>query len=198
VVEGGASNKGYLLNLIESERFRRAEVDTDGSTTSPPCARARPPTRFLRCAPLGARLSAPPRPRAPPAAAATRATSARRSVPASIGQRIDLSHRGESYRLHVYAIGAWRYRVHSTAWSRRRAAQRRPHRGTLVDGGDPPPAPRRQRPGAARRESTAIPYRFSTGARARCARARPRWWSRSRSRAATASRRARRSAGSKR
>ncbi|MCZ6463589.1 MAG: biotin/lipoyl-binding protein, partial [Proteobacteria bacterium] len=33
-------------------------------------------------------------------------------IPPSRGQQIDLSRGGESYRLEVYAIGSWRYRVH--------------------------------------------------------------------------------------
>ena len=33
-------------------------------------------------------------------------------IPPSRGQQIDLSFQGESYRLMVYAIGSWRYRVH--------------------------------------------------------------------------------------
>ena len=33
-------------------------------------------------------------------------------LPSSEGQQIDLSHGTESYRLKVYAIGSWRYRVH--------------------------------------------------------------------------------------
>ena len=58
------------------------------------------------------------------------------SVPASTGQRVDLSHRGESYRLHVYAIGAWRYRVQLDGLVA--AVELRsdgPNRGTLVMGG---------------------------------------------------------------
>src|SRR5262249_37238122 len=33
-------------------------------------------------------------------------------VPASSGQQVDLSYRGASYRLTVFALGSWRYRVH--------------------------------------------------------------------------------------
>ena len=33
-------------------------------------------------------------------------------IPPSRGQQIDLTHGGEQYRLQVFAIGSWRYRVH--------------------------------------------------------------------------------------
>jgi acetyl/propionyl-CoA carboxylase alpha subunit len=136
VVEGGATNKGYLLNLIEHERFRRAEVDTEWLDREP----------ALRS---GSSANAVPALCAAAVLSYQRNRDERRrkllldpshlgpsSVPASIGQRVDLSHRGESYRLHVYAVGAWRYRVQLDGFVV--AVELRsdgPHRGTLVMGG---------------------------------------------------------------
>ncbi|MFP8881487.1 MAG: carboxyl transferase domain-containing protein, partial [Myxococcota bacterium] len=40
------------------------------------------------------------------------ATLSPTSIPASTGQRVDLTAGTESYRLQVFGVGAWRYRVH--------------------------------------------------------------------------------------
>ena len=136
VVEGGATNKGYLCSLIEHERFRRAEVDTEWLDREP----------ALRA---GSQAYAVPALCAAAVLAYQRhRDQARRkllmdpshlgptSVPASIGQRVDLSYRGESYRLHVYAVGAWRYRVQLDGLVVPvELRSDGPDRGTLVTGG---------------------------------------------------------------
>ena len=103
-------------------------------------------------------------------------------VPPSEGQRIDLSYRGESYRLHVYAIGSWRYRVHLDGRvvaatlreeGRARGALSRSASRSLRLLYDPTEAGLR-----VEIEGRPAPLRLA-GARARCAPARPRWWSRS-------------------
>ena len=33
-------------------------------------------------------------------------------LPRDVRQQVDLTYAGQPYRLMVYAIGAWRYRVH--------------------------------------------------------------------------------------
>jgi acetyl-CoA carboxylase carboxyltransferase component/pyruvate/2-oxoglutarate dehydrogenase complex dihydrolipoamide acyltransferase (E2) component len=165
VVEGGASNKGYLLNLIESERFRRAEVDTEWLDREP----------ALRA---GSRAYAVPALCAAAVLAYQRYRDQARgkllfdpshlgptSVPASIGQRIDLSHRGESYRLHVYAIGAWRYRVHLDGLvARVELHSAGPHRGTIAIGGVTHRLLFDSNDQGLRVEVDGHPYRFSTGA----------------------------------
>jgi acetyl/propionyl-CoA carboxylase alpha subunit/acetyl-CoA carboxylase carboxyltransferase component len=111
VVEGGATNKGFLLDVLASEAFRRGGVDTAWLE------------RFA------AERDAGP-PHAAPALVAAAILAYQRSrnvarlnffadpsdvgparVPPSLGQRIDLSHRGQSYQLQVFAGGSWRYRV---------------------------------------------------------------------------------------
>ncbi len=165
VVEGGASNKGYLLNLIEHERFRRAEVDTEWLDREP--ALRSGSAAYSVPALCGAAVLAYQRSR----------DRARRkllqdpshlgptSVPASTGQRVDLSHRGESYRLHVYAIGAWRYRVQLDGLSvSMELRSDGPHRGTLVTGGKSLRLLHDGNDQGLRVEVDGHPYRFSTGA----------------------------------
>ncbi|MGH7337034.1 MAG: biotin/lipoyl-containing protein, partial [Myxococcota bacterium] len=165
VVEGGASNKGYLLNLIESERFRRAEVDTEWLDREP----------ALRAG--SAAYAVPALCAAAVLAYQRHRDRARRqllfdpshlgpsSVPASTGQRVDLSHRGESYRLHVYAIGAWRYRVHLDGRVVRvELRSDGPHRDTLVTGGRSLRLLHDTSDQGLRVEVDGQPYRFSTGA----------------------------------
>ncbi len=111
VVEGGATNKGWLAEILDDPDYRKGGVDTtwldrfaltrerDDSLAAPAlvaagilayqAARARARLNFYREA----------------AFAADR-------VPVSSGQQIDLGFGGEQYRLEVFAIGAWRYRVH--------------------------------------------------------------------------------------
>jgi acetyl/propionyl-CoA carboxylase alpha subunit/acetyl-CoA carboxylase carboxyltransferase component len=117
VIQGGATNRGYLLELLESKEFRAGAVDTGWLD------RRRRGTRES--------LDAEPDPMAQDSlvAAAILAYQRRRAtarlnfysdvsriapgrIPASRGQQIDVSCNGESYRAMVYATGAWRYRVH--------------------------------------------------------------------------------------
>ena len=165
VVAGGASNKAYLLRLVESERFRRGDVDTEwlDRETS---LRASSSDFAVEALCAAAVLSYQ-----------RRRDQARRdllsdpshlgpgSVPASTGQRIDLSHRGESYRLHVYAIGAWRYRVHLDGRVAPVALRSDgPHRGSLEIGGRTLRLLHDVGEQGLRVEVEGRPYRFATGA----------------------------------
>ncbi|MCG8590500.1 MAG: ATP-grasp domain-containing protein [Proteobacteria bacterium] len=117
VVEGGATNKGYLLTLLESEDYRAGDFDTtwldrfnderDGGVVDRDEA-------VCRDALVAAAILAYQRNRAAARVnfyTDTTSLGAER-IPASVGQQVDLSESGESYRLEVYAIGSWRYRVH--------------------------------------------------------------------------------------
>jgi acetyl/propionyl-CoA carboxylase alpha subunit/acetyl-CoA carboxylase carboxyltransferase component len=165
VVEGGASNKGYLQALIEHERFRRAEVDTEWLDREP--ALRTSSQAYAVPALCAAAVLAYQRHR----------DQARRkllldpshlgptSVPASTGQRVDLSHRGESYRLHVYAVGAWRYRVQLDGLVVPvELRSDGPNRGTLVTGGKTLRLLHDGNDQGLRVEVDGHPYRFSTGA----------------------------------
>lgn len=113
VIEGGATNKGYLLELLEAADFKRGGVDTtwlDRWNERRSRARAHAPEALLLAAILSYRA----------------ARSALRSnfyvdagnitqdnVPASTGLEFDLTCQGKPHRVHVYAAGAAYYRVHS-------------------------------------------------------------------------------------
>jgi len=112
LIEGGATNKGFLIDVLETEDFRRGGVDTGwldrlaaGPRTAPPYA-----VEALVAAAIVAYQRARAEARGSFYADPTAITPSR--IPRSEGQRIDLTHGGRTYELRVYAVGAWRYRVH--------------------------------------------------------------------------------------
>ena len=113
VVEGGATNKGYLLDILASDDFRSGGVDTRWldrwSADRESIATAQP--LLARDALVAAAILSYQRARATLRSVAFSGGSSDYLV-SSEGQQIDLSFAGESYRLKVYAIGSWRYRVH--------------------------------------------------------------------------------------
>ncbi|MFB0977117.1 MAG: carboxyl transferase domain-containing protein [Myxococcota bacterium] len=117
VIQGGATNRGYLLEVLDSQDFRAGGVDTGWLDR-----RGRDADRALREGEaelaqdsiVAAAIFAYQRRRA---AARLNFYSdvsriAPERIPSSSGQQIDVSIDGESYRTTVYATGAWRYRVH--------------------------------------------------------------------------------------
>ena len=116
VVEGGASNKGYLIELLQSADYRKGPVDTTWldrwnedreQTRSRDLAQAR--DAFVAAAIIAYQRT---RAAARDAFYADPSALSRESIPPAEGQRIDLTYDRESYELTVYAIGSWRYRVH--------------------------------------------------------------------------------------
>src|SRR5262249_4080168 len=113
VIEGGASNTGFLIDLLDSVEFRTGGVDTGWIDR-----RVREATAHADAAAgealVSAAILAYQRRRRDARVnffADTTNVSARR-VPPSAGQDIDLSFGGVGYRLKVFALGSWRYRVH--------------------------------------------------------------------------------------
>ena len=164
VVRGGASNKGYLLHLIETERYRRGDVDTEWLDTHP-ALREGDATYAVPALCAAAVLSYQrSRDRARREILADPSHLSPASVPASTGQHIDLSFRGESYELDVFAIGAWRYRVHLDGRvvpvSLRSDG---PHRATLETGGRSLRLLFDHSDQGLRVEVEGHPYRFATG-----------------------------------
>ncbi|HTM43822.1 MAG TPA: biotin carboxylase N-terminal domain-containing protein [Polyangiaceae bacterium] len=112
VIQGGATNKSYLLELLETEAFRQGGVDTgwldrwnEKRTLNRPYAaealvlaailsyqRARETMRFNFY--LDAGNITPDK------------------IPPSVGQQVDLSYDGKQYKVGVYATGVSRHRVH--------------------------------------------------------------------------------------
>ena len=116
VVEGGATNKGYLLDVIGTEDFRKGGVDTKWldrwSATRENIVLSHPD--LSRDALVAAAILSYQRTRAMLRTGILDGSGSGRSdrLPSSDGQQIDLTFGAESYRLKVYAIGSWRYRVH--------------------------------------------------------------------------------------
>ncbi len=112
VIERGATNKSYLIQLLESEPYRRGGVDTrwldrwnEERDTQPPHA--------VEGLVLAAILSY----RAQWGAErrnffADTGSITPDKIPALDGRELDLEYRGESYRLRVFSVGSSRYRVH--------------------------------------------------------------------------------------
>jgi acetyl/propionyl-CoA carboxylase alpha subunit/acetyl-CoA carboxylase carboxyltransferase component len=113
VIEGGASNAGFLIDLLDTPAFANGGVDTEWVDR---CGRDAtvPADGTASDALVGAAILAYQRRRRHVRAnffADTTNVSSRR-VPASVGQEVDLSFAGVGYRLKVFALGSWRYRVH--------------------------------------------------------------------------------------
>jgi len=113
VVEGGATNKGYLLSILESEAFRAGAVDTQWldrwSAERPSIAESYP--ELAEDALVAAAILSYQRNRRTLRTGVFTDQRVDR-LPSPEGQQIDLTFGSESYRLKVYAIGSWRYRVH--------------------------------------------------------------------------------------
>jgi acetyl/propionyl-CoA carboxylase alpha subunit/acetyl-CoA carboxylase carboxyltransferase component len=112
LVEGGASNKGYLIDLLDHANFREARVDTewlDRDTSLRAGSREFEREALAAAAILSYQQA---RDAARGGFLADPSHIAPGSIPASDGQRVDLTRGGQGYRLEVFAVGAWRYRVH--------------------------------------------------------------------------------------
>jgi acetyl/propionyl-CoA carboxylase alpha subunit/acetyl-CoA carboxylase carboxyltransferase component len=112
VIEGGATNKGFLLEILGHPDFAAGGVDS-GWLDRFAAARVAGGEHVAEALTAAAILSYQ---RARAAARLnfysdpTHVTASR--IPASRGQEIALAHGGQTYRLRVFATGAWRYRVH--------------------------------------------------------------------------------------
>ena len=112
IVEGGATNKGFLLEVIDSDDFRAGGVDTlwldrfDDERTG---RSAFAIEAFLAATILAYQTN---RLAARTNFYADTANISATAIPPSRGQQIDLTNGSEQYRVEVYAVGSWRYRVH--------------------------------------------------------------------------------------
>jgi acetyl/propionyl-CoA carboxylase alpha subunit/acetyl-CoA carboxylase carboxyltransferase component len=112
VIAGGATNKGYLLELLEAEDFREGGVDTlwlDRWNEKRQQTIEFAAESLMLAAVLSYRA----------ARSALRANFfadvgniTQDKIPASDGLEFDLNYQGRQYRTKVYASGAARYRVH--------------------------------------------------------------------------------------
>ena len=116
VIEGGASNKGYLIELLGADAYRSGPVDTTWLD------RWNEERENERRGDLGEARDAlvagaivayqQSRQQAREFFYSDTAALSRERIPPSQGQQVDLTFGAQGYRLMVYAIGAWRYRVH--------------------------------------------------------------------------------------
>ena len=110
VIEGGMTNKGFLLDVLGHRDFRAGGITT-GWLDSAGLAR---PTEPVAEALLVAAIHQYQKGRA--AARVNFFAEASRgrpmNVPPSSGAEVDLVYAGHAYRLHVFAIGGWSYRIH--------------------------------------------------------------------------------------
>jgi acetyl/propionyl-CoA carboxylase alpha subunit/acetyl-CoA carboxylase carboxyltransferase component len=134
VVEGGATNKGFLLDVLRHPDFRAAACHTE----------------WLEEEPL--ELPTPPIPEALIVAAILTYERGRRAlrynfysevsrgrprtIPPSTGREVELVYGGVPYRLRVFAIGGWSYRVYlGDRVSEVVVREQGPRRRQLVSGG---------------------------------------------------------------
>jgi acetyl/propionyl-CoA carboxylase alpha subunit/acetyl-CoA carboxylase carboxyltransferase component len=112
VIEGGATNKGYLAEILDDPEFRSGGVDT-GWLDRFAASRAREGDHAVDAL-IAAGILSYQRARAAVQLNfyADPSTLTPQRIPPSRGQQIDLTYGGEHYRLQVFAIGSWRYRVH--------------------------------------------------------------------------------------
>jgi pyruvate/2-oxoglutarate dehydrogenase complex dihydrolipoamide acyltransferase (E2) component len=136
VLAGGASNKGLLLDLLDSDALRRGGVDVEWLDRTLP---ALPPPAHGAQALIAAAILVYQEERATARLNffAEAMSGAPRTIPDSGGLSVELAHRGAAYRLHVLAIGDWSYRI---ALDGRECVARlleaEPHACQLVLGGD--------------------------------------------------------------
>ncbi len=112
VIEGGATNKGYLLELLDAEEYKAGGVDTlwlDRWNAD----RKRSTELAAEALVLAAVLSYQEEREVKRLNFyADAANITPEKIPPSVGQEIDLTYLGKSYRVRVFASGSWQYRVH--------------------------------------------------------------------------------------
>ena len=111
VVAGGATNKSFLIDVLESDDFRRARIDTGWLDRRGRERRAAAPFAAQALAAAAILLYQAQRRTARINFFADAAHASAARAPASLGQDIDLTYEGQAYRVRVLALGSWRYRL---------------------------------------------------------------------------------------
>ncbi len=110
VVEGGMTNKGLLLDVLEHADFRNASCDTRWLDEAGPSFELQPSVRALIAASILSYQWERGAVRLNFYAEASRGRP--RQIPPSTGLDVDLVYAGRPYRLKVFAIGDWAYRIY--------------------------------------------------------------------------------------
>ncbi len=111
VVEGGTTNKGWLAEILDHADYRKGAIDTTWLDRFA-AARERDDTLAVPALVAAGILAYQAARSALRLNFYREGSFAADRVPVSSGQQIDLGFWGEQYRLEVFAIGSWRYRVH--------------------------------------------------------------------------------------
>lgn len=110
VVDGGMANKGFLLDILRNPEFRAGGIDTGWLERSNVTSAPVPAIEVLLVAAIQVYQREREAIRSNFYAEASRGRP--RNIPPSKGASVDLTYAGRPYRLNVYAIGNWTYRVH--------------------------------------------------------------------------------------
>jgi acetyl/propionyl-CoA carboxylase alpha subunit/acetyl-CoA carboxylase carboxyltransferase component len=110
VVEGGATNKGFLLDVLRHPDFRRAACHTTWLESVPFSLPPPPIPETLLVAAIATYQRGRQALRYNFYSEASRGRP--RTIPPSTGREVDLVYGGVPYRLRVFAIGGWTYRVY--------------------------------------------------------------------------------------
>jgi acetyl/propionyl-CoA carboxylase alpha subunit/acetyl-CoA carboxylase carboxyltransferase component len=110
VIEGGMTNKGFLLDVLGRPEFRAGGVTTSWLDAAGLARPTEPVVEALLVAAIHQYQKGRAAERANFFAAASRGRPM--NIPPSTGVEIDLVYAGRPYRLHVFALGGWVYRIH--------------------------------------------------------------------------------------
>ncbi len=115
VIQGGMTNKGFLLDVLNHDAFRRGGVHTAWLDEAG-LARATPPeAAALLIAAIHVYQDGRAAARKNFFLEASRGRPM--NVPASNGVEVDLVYSGVPYRLRVFALSGWRYEIHDNGHS---------------------------------------------------------------------------------
>jgi acetyl/propionyl-CoA carboxylase alpha subunit/acetyl-CoA carboxylase carboxyltransferase component len=110
VIEGGMTNKGFLLDVLGHASFASGGVTTSWLDEAGLARPTRPVVEALLVAAIHQYQKGRAAERANFFTEASRGRPM--NVPPSSGTDVDLVYCGKPYRLHVFALGSWVYRIH--------------------------------------------------------------------------------------
>ena len=110
VVLGGMTNKGFLLDVLEHEDFRRGGITTTWLDGSDLASAPEPAVEALIVTAIQTYQLERAKVRSNFFGAAARGRP--REIPPSDGAELDLVYAGRPYRVRLFAVGGWTYRVH--------------------------------------------------------------------------------------
>jgi acetyl/propionyl-CoA carboxylase alpha subunit/acetyl-CoA carboxylase carboxyltransferase component len=111
VIAGGATNKSFLIDVLESSEFREGRIDTGWLDRRARQRRVATPFAMQALVAAAILLYQAERRTARINFFADPANASAVRAPASAGQDIDLTYEGQAYRVRVLALGSWRYRL---------------------------------------------------------------------------------------